>query len=148
MMCRVLMIKRSSYYAWKHRKDGKTASYRDTLEKNIKEEYSLSKSRYGSPRITTELNSKGIKVSRKTVAKYMKRMGIRSKYSKKYRTTTDSNHNYPVAENILNREFNVAGPGKAYVSDITYIPTNEGFIYLTNVLDLFDRKFIGWSMSN
>ncbi|MBP9019293.1 MAG: IS3 family transposase [Bacteroidales bacterium] len=112
------------------------------------EAYSLSKSRYGSPRITTELNSKGIKVSRKTVAKYMKRMGIRSKYSKKYRTTTDSNHNYPVAENILNREFNVAGPGKAYVSDITYIPTNEGFIYLTNVLDLFDRKFIGWSMSN
>ena len=112
------------------------------------EAYSLSKSRYGSPRITTELNSKGIKVSRKTVAKYMKRMGIRSKYSKKYRTTTDSNHNYPVAENILNREFNVAGPGKVYVSDITYIPTNEGFIYLTNVLDLFDRKSIGWSMSN
>jgi transposase InsO family protein len=148
MMCRVLMIKRSSYYAWRHRKDGKKTSYRDTLEKSIKEEYSLSESRYGSPRITTELNSKGIKVSRKTVAKYMKRMGIKSKYSKKHRTTTNSNHNYPVAENILNREFNVAGPGKAYVSDITYIPTTEGFLYLTSVLDLFDRNAIGWSMSN
>lgn len=148
MMCRVLMIKRSSYYAWKHRKDGKTASYRCTLEKNIKEEYSTSKCRYGSPRITSALKAKGIKVSRKTVAKYMNRLGIKSKYSRKYKATTDSSHNYPVAENILNREFNVSVPGKAYVSDITYIPTTEGFLYLTSVIDLFDRKVIGWSMSN
>lgn len=130
MMCRVLMIKRSSYYAWMRRKDCKKASYRDTLEKNINEEYLQSECCYGSPRITTELNSKGINVSRKTVSKYMNRLGIKSKYSKKYRATTDSSHNYPVAENILNREFTVAGPGKAYVSDITYIPTTEGFLYL------------------
>ncbi|MDD3034838.1 MAG: IS3 family transposase [Bacteroidales bacterium] len=130
------MIKRSSYYAWKHRKDGKAASYRHTLEKNIKEEYSISKCRYGSPRITSALKARGIKVSRKTVARYMNRLGIKSKYSKKYKTTTDSSHNYPVAENILNREFNVSVPGKAYVSDITYIPTTEGFLYLTSVIDL------------
>lgn len=147
-MCRVLMIQRSSYYAWRRRKDSEKNSYRDNLEAEIKKVYSLSESRYGSPRITTELNSKGIRVSRKTVAKYMKRMGIKSKYSKKHRATTDSNHNYPVAENILNRVFNATEPGKLYVSDITYIPTNEGFLYLTSVLDLFDRKVIGWSMSN
>ncbi len=147
-MCRVLMIQRSSYYAWRRRKDCKKNSYRDNLEAEIKKVYSLSESRYGSPRITTELNSKGIRVSRKTVAKYMKRIGIKSKYSKKYRATTDSNHNYPVAENILNRVFNATEPGKLYVSDITYIPTNESFLYLTSVLDLFDRKVIGWSMSN
>lgn len=148
MMCRVLMIKRSSYYAWKHRKDCKAASYRHTLETNIKEEYSISKCLYGSPRITSALKARGIKVSRKTVARYMNRLGIKSKYSKKYKTTTDSSHNYPVANNILNRQFNVSVPGKAYVSDITYIPTTEGFLYLTSVIDLFDRKVIGWSMSN
>ena len=103
--------------------------------------------RYGSPRITVELQSRGHKISRITVAKYMKEMGLRSKLAKKFKATTDSKHNYQVVGNILNREFEPEKPSEAWVSDITYISVKEGFLYLTTVIDLYDRKLIGWSLS-
>ncbi len=77
----------------------------------------------------------------------MKQLGLRSKLSKKFKVTTNSNHNYLIVENILNREFVVKTPSKAWVSDITYIQTKDGFIYLTTIMDLYDRKIIGWSLS-
>lgn len=110
--------------------------------------YFETKQRYGSPRITLELQSFGYKISRITVAKYMKQLGLRSKLSKKFKVSTNSNHNYLIVENILNREFIVKMPSKVWVSDITYIQTKEGFIYLTTIMDLYDRKIIGWSLSD
>ena len=95
-----------------------------------------------------DLQAKEIKVSRVTVAKYMKQMGLRSKLGRKFRTTTDSKHSYRIMENVLNREFKVTEPSKVWVSDITYIHTQEGFVYLTTVIDLYDRKCIGWSISD
>ena len=141
-------VSSGSYYRWK--KQAITA--RQQLKITIKEQITLiyfgAKQRYGSPRITLELQYLGYKVSRITVAKYMKELGLRSKLSKKFKVTTNSNHNYLVVENVLNREFNVKMPSKVWVSDITYIQTKEGFVYLTTIMDLYDRKIIGWSLSN
>ena len=95
-----------------------------------------------------ELQAQGIDVSRVTVAKYMKNMGLRSKLGRKFTSTTNSKHSHRIMENILNREFKVTEPSKVWVSDITYIHTKEGFLYLTTVIDLYDRKCIGWSISN
>ena len=110
--------------------------------------YFDSKQRYGSPRITAELASLGNKVSRITVARYMNQLGLRSKLSEKFKITTNSKHKYLIMPNVLNREFSVLEPSKVWVSDITYIRVKEGFIYLTTVLDLYDRKIIGWSLSD
>src|SRR5690606_16884475 len=96
----------------------------------------------------SELNAMGYKISRVTVAKYMKELGLRSKLSKKFKVTTDSKHNYLIVDNVLNRNFAPTEPSQAWVSDITYIQTKEGFVYLTSLIDLYDRKMIGWSLSN
>jgi transposase InsO family protein len=109
--------------------------------------YKQSKQTYGAPRITAELNSAHFQASRPRVARIMKKQGIRSKTVKKFRVTTDSKHHYRVVENKLNRDFTVDTLGKAWVSDITYIGTGQGWLYLTVILDLGDRKAIGWSLS-
>lgn len=148
MMCRVLEVSRSSYYSWKQHPLGKRKERIETIESAISRVYFKVHGRYGSPRISRELASENIKISRKTVAKHMKRMGLKSKLSRKYKATTDSSHREPVAENILNREFTANAPGEKCVSDITYLPTSDGFLYLTTVIDLFDRKVIGWNISD
>jgi len=117
------------------------------LKENIIKIYQCSKSRYGSPRITKELNTQGILASLPLVAKLMKQVHLRSIVKKKYKTTTDSSHKYPVVENILNREFKVAEKNKVWVSDITYVHTQTGWLYLTTVIDLYNRKVIGWALS-
>ncbi|GIV35573.1 MAG: transposase [Chitinophagales bacterium] len=110
--------------------------------------YKESKGRYGSPKITEELRLRGLQLSRPRVARLMRSEGIKSIVHKKFRVvTTDSKHNYPVAENHLNRNFKVDAPGKVWVSDITYIGTAQGWLYLTIIMDLFDRKIIGWALS-
>ncbi|WP_143092856.1 IS3 family transposase [Arsenicibacter rosenii] len=99
-------------------------------------------------RIAQELHEQGVKASRNRIARVMQKVGIRSMIYKKYRVqTTDSKHDYPVAKNLLNREFSADKPGQKWVSDITYIPTQEGWLYLTVILDLADRKVVGWAMS-
>lgn len=147
-MCKVLQVSPSGYYRWKK----KVISIRLQRINGIKEKitaiYFDTKQRYGSPRMTLELQSLGYQISRVTVAKYMKQMGIRSRLSKKFKVTTDSKHNYLTVDNILNRQFNPKAPSKVWVSDITYIHTKEGFVYLTTVIDLFDRKVIGWSLND
>ena len=147
-MCKVLQVSTSGYYKWKI----KPISNRILTKNEIKQKpttiYFTSKQRYGSPRIAIELNALGYKISRITVAKYMKELGLRSKLSKKFKVTTDSKHNYLVVENVLNRNFMVTIPSRVWVSDITYIQTKEGFLYLTTIIDLYDRKMIGWSLSN
>jgi len=146
-MCIVLKVSSSSYYKWKTRPLSNRERRKREIKKQITSVYFASKQRYGSPRIAVELDSSGFKTSRITVAKYMKELGLRSKLSRKFRVTTDSKHNYLVADNILNRNFLVSSPSQAWVSNITYLQTKDGFLYLTAIIDLFDRKVIGWSLS-
>ena len=145
-MCKVLKISQSSYFRWKKCPFSVRFHKKEELKQRILTIYFDSKQRYGSPRITAELNNLGFKISRITVSKYMRELGIRSKLSKKFKITTDSKHNYLVVENILDRDFESTKPAQKWVSDITYIRTIEGFLYLTIVLDLYDRKVIGWSL--
>ena len=145
-MCKVLKISQSSYFRWKKCPFSVRFHKKEELKQRILTIYFDSKQCYGSPRITAELNNLGFKISRITVSKYMRELGIRSKLSKKFKITTDSKHNYLVVENILDRDFESTKPAQKWVSDITYIRTIEGFLYLTIVLDLYDRKVIGWSL--
>ena len=145
-MCKVLKISQSSYFRWKKCPFSVRFHKKEELKQRILTIYFDSKQRYGSPRITAELNNLGFKISRITVSKYMRELGLRSKLSKKFKITTDSKHNYLVVENILDRDFESTKPAQKWVSDITYIRTIEGFLYLTIVLDLYDRKVIGWSL--
>jgi transposase InsO family protein len=147
-MCQVLQVGRRSYYDWKSQCVSDKKQRVIAIKEKITSIYFESKQRYGSPRIAAELNYTGTKASRITVAKYMNQLGLRSRLTKKFKVTTNSKHNYLVVPNVLNREFLVAEPSKVWVSDITYIHTKEGFLYLTTVLDLYDRKIIGWSLSD
>ena len=147
-MCSVLKVSTSGYYAWLDRKPSARSLESDRLKHKIERIYNDSKGRYGSPRICKELIAEGEQVSRQRVARMMRQEGLRSIINKKYRiSTTDSKHNYPIAENLLKRNFTVAAPAKVWVSDITYIRTAQGWLYLTIIMDLFDRKIIGWSLS-
>jgi len=141
-MCHILEVGCSGYYKWKSRPICNRLLLKEKIKQQITSIYFAAKQRYGSPRITFELNVLGYKISRITVAKHMKEL------SKKFKVTTNSKHNYLVVENVLNRNFIVFQPSKVWVSDITYIQTKEGFLYLTTILDLYDRKIIGWSLSN
>lgn len=147
-MCRCLEVGLSGYYKWKSSPICNRLLLKEKIKQQITSIYFASKQRYGSPRITFELNSLGYNISRITVAKYMRELGLRSKLSRKFKVTTNSKHNYLVVENMLNRNFTVAAPSEVWASDITYIQTNEGFLYLTTVIDLYDRKIVGWSLSN
>ena len=146
-MCQVLQVSSSGYYRWKRKIISNRILKMNLIKEKITSIYFESKQRYGSPRIAIELKSLDYKISRITVAKYMKQMGLRSKLSKKFKITTDTKHNYLTVENVLNRQFTPSLPSKVWVSDITYIHTKEGFLYLTTIIDLYDRKIIGWSLS-
>ena len=147
-MCKVLQVSQRSYYQWKSGSVSDRKQRAELVKEKITSIYFDSKQRYGSPRMTAELASLGDKLSRITVAKYMNQLGLRSKLSKKFKVTTNSKHKYLIVPNILNRAFSVTEPSKVWVSDITYIRVKEGFVYLTTILDLYDRKIIGWSLSN
>ena len=146
-MCKVLGVSRSSYYSWLSRDPSKRSVENEELSNHIKKIYELSKRTYGSPRVTIKLQEEGLHVSRRRVARLMKRQNLKSIIRKKWVITTDSRHNYHVVENKLNRDFNVTRPGQVWVSDITYIKTLQGWLYLTVIIDLYDRKVIGWSFS-
>lgn len=147
-MCRVFKVGRSSYYHWLNRKPSARIISNQEALRLIRETHQRSKGRYGSPKITYELQKRGIQISRPRVARIMKAHGIKSVVHKRFRVqTTDSNHNYSITENLLNRDFTPEKTGKAWVSDITYIKTSEGWLYLTTVVDLGDRKVVGWALS-
>jgi transposase InsO family protein len=117
------------------------------LSDRIKKIYESSKRTYGSPRVTIALIEEGVHVSRPRVARLMKKQNLQSIIRKRWVVTTDSRHNYPVVGNKLNRNFNVNRTGQVWVSDITYIKTSQGWLYLTVIIDLYDRKVIGWAFS-
>lgn len=147
-MCKVINASSSGFYKWlskpKSNRDKKTEEFSNL----IKQAYERSNQIYGSPRITVELNKKNHKISRSYVARLMKKMNLRSKTRKKFKVTTDSGHPYEIAENLLQRDFSADGLSQKWVGDITYIKTGSGWLYLSTVIDLADRKVIGWSFSN
>jgi putative transposase len=148
-MCRVFKVSRSGYYDWFARKPSGRFLENKRIIKEIKEIFDTSKGRYGSPKIVMELKDRGIIVSRPRVARMMKSASLKSIIKACYRVcTTDSKHSFKISPNILNRNFKVTAPGQVWVSDITYIPTKEGWLYLTIIMDLYDRKIIGWAMSD
>jgi putative transposase len=147
-MCKVLEVSSVSYYKWKAKPISNRVLKMNLIKEKITFIYFSSKQRYGSPRITIELTSLGYQISRITVAKYIRELKLRSKLCKKFKVITNTKHNYLVVENILNREFTVASRSKDWVSDITYIQTKTGFLYLTSIIELYDRKTIGWSLSH
>lgn len=146
-MCKVLKVSRSGYYNWLHCSPSKRSVENADIIKRIISIHKESRQTYGSPRITAALKNESVKISRVRVARLMRKAKIKSKRKRRYITTTDSRHKYPIVENKLNRKFKVETIGKVWVSDITYIPTKEGWLYLTIIIDLADRKVIGWSLS-
>ena len=148
-MCNVLHVSVSGYYAFRKRKRSKRAIDNERLLVDIRVAFHAHRKRYGSPRITQWLRKeKDWSCSKKRVARLMKHHEIQAITHRRYRVTTDSNHQYPVADNRLNRDFTVYRSNQVWVSDMTYIPTQEGWLYLATILDLFSRKVVGWATSH
>ena len=146
-MSRVFGVSTSGYYRWLNRAPSKRSLETIQLKTSIKEFWQASKGIYGAPRIHQQLLCRGWGVSRARVARTMKKMGIASRLRKKWVATTNSRHPYPVASNVLNRRFNPSTLNQVWVSDITYLPTQQGWVYLTMVMDLADRQIVGWALS-
>jgi len=147
MMCKVFKVRKSSYYQWL--KDGPSTRWQENekLLVAIMDIFEESKDSYGSIRMTRELKARGRNVGKNRVAKMMRAAGLRARKPRKFKVTTDSKHNYPVVPNVLDRKFQATRSGQIWVSDITYVRTKNGWLYLTVIIDLYDRKVIGWSMS-
>jgi putative transposase len=141
-------IERSGYYAWLKRKPGKRAISNKELDQKIIAIFKAHQSRYGAKRIMDELCDNGEICSKNRVARRMKYLGLRAKAKKKFKVTTDSNHNLPVSPNLLNRDFTATAPNQKWVGDISYVWTEEGWMYLAVVIDLYSRAVVGWSIQS
>lgn len=146
-MCQAFNVSRSGYYSFVQRPESKRSSQNRELLAEIRKIHEESRKIYGAPQITKNL-PEGKKANRKRVARIMRENGIKSKVVKKYKATTNSKHNYPVAENLLNRDFHAERPNQKWVSDITYIATDEGWLYLAGIMDLYGRRIVGWAMDS
>jgi putative transposase len=147
-MCKVLNLARSSYYAWCKRKTSPRTQENEILSDQIKQIHQTSRQSYGSPRIHAALVAKGFQVGRKRVVRLMSKLGIGARPKRKFKATTDSEHDSPIAKNVLDRDFTTAEPDRAWVADMTYIWTTEGWLYLAVIIDLFSRRVVGWSMAD
>lgn len=146
-MSKVFQVSASGYYRWLGRPQSRRAQQNRKLRETITLIWSLCKGLYGSPRIHQELVRRGWSVSRPRVARLMRKMGLASQLRRKWVKTTDSAHRYPVAENVLKRRFYPKQLSQVWVSDITYLPSMHGWLYLTTVMDLADRQIVGWALS-
>jgi putative transposase len=148
LLCETLEVSPAGYYAWRQCPSSAQEQRRDTLLVEIRAVHAEVKARYGSPRIHAELVARGHDCCVNTVAKLMRDNGIAAKTARKFRcTTTDSDHDLPVAENLLDRQFHPPGANEVWLADITYIPTREGWLYLAAVEDLYSRRVVGWAMA-
>jgi putative transposase len=147
LMCDVLGVSPSAYYEWERERESEHAKRDAELVALVRQLFVEFRGRYGAPRIQDALTKQGINVSRKRVARLMREAGLRAKSRRKYKATTDSNHALPVAPNLLEQNFSVERPDAVWVSDITYIWTRQGWMYLAVILDLFSRKVVGWSLA-
>jgi putative transposase len=147
LLCQALSVSTSGFYSWLSRPQSEQELRREAILAEIRAIHAEFKRRNGSPRIHKELNARGFACSVNTVAKLMHENDIRAKTVRKFRNTTDSKHSRPVADNILDRQFNPSKPNQAWLADITYIWTREGWLYLAAVEDLYSRMVPGWSMA-
>lgn len=148
MMARIFDVSRSGYYAWRRRPASERSRMDEQLVSAIELIQNEAKYRYGSPRVTEELNRQGYRVGKNRIARLLRTYKLGRRAKRRYRSTTDSNHGFPVAENLVQREFDVAEPNLIWASDLTYISTAEGWLYLCVILDLFSRKVVGWAMGS
>jgi putative transposase len=148
-MCQILNVSRSGYYAWRDRPASDRTHKRQEILQRIRHAHIDSHRIYGSPRVHAELVDQGMAVCVNTVARYMRQERISSKIKRRFRVqTTDSGHDCPVAPNLLERKFEASRPNEKWCSDITYVPTQEGFLYVAAVVDLWSRKIVGWAMAD
>ena len=147
MMCRVLLVSASGYYHWRCRAPSLRTQANEKLAVQIKEAFDKEKSRAGAKRVAKRLTKDGTVVGRHRVARIMRARGWRAKAARKYKATTNSNHTLPVAPNLLQQNFAASKPNEKWVTDITYIWTEEGLLYLAIVMDLYSRMVVGWAMA-
>jgi transposase InsO family protein len=147
-MCQLLGVTRSGYYRWVKMQNNDIYPLHNEMLDWVKKIAKGAENLYGSRRMKHAMNCLGFPISRQKARKLMNEAGVWVKYRKRYKVTTDSNHNKPLFENLIKRQFDVDAPDVAYVADITYIWTREGWLYLAVVIDLYSRKVVGWSMSS
>jgi putative transposase len=145
-MCRSLSVSKSGYFCWRFGRTSPKRSSDRALSVKIKAIHAESKETYGSPRVCEELASRGERVNRKRVERIMRLEGLNPKLHRRFVVTTDSDHALPIAPNLLEQDFTAVRPNQKWVSDITYIPTDEGFLFLAGTIDLFSRKVVGWAL--
>lgn len=146
VLCQILQVSRSGYYAWRDRPDSSRRQAARQLSERIRQAHQQSRRIYGSPRVCQELRQRGVSCCPNTVAKYMRQLGLRSKTRRRFVVqTTDSRHEHPVAPNRLNQCFAAERPNTVWCGDITYIATDEGWLYLAAVMDLCSRQIVGWA---
>lgn len=148
LMCRLFHVSRSGYYVWLKRPKSRRTKENEKLKAKILDIFNKSHRTYGAPRIHAELCSNGIPCGRHRAARLMKELGIKAKTKRRFKATTNSKHNLPVAPNLLDQNFEVTAPNKVWASDITYIATEEGWLYLAVCMDLYSRLVVGWSMAD
>jgi putative transposase len=147
LLCLLLDVSRSGYYAWRGRPASERAVADRALTAEIRVIHERSRRRYGSPRIHEELGANDKRVGRKRVARLMKEDGISARTKRRFVKTTDSKHDFPIAPNLLQRNFAADAPNKVWVGDITYLDTQQGWLYLAVLIDLYSRRVVGWAMS-
>jgi putative transposase len=147
MMCRVMLVSVSGYYDWRQRGPSAQAQARAELDAAVRRAFEVEKARAGAPRLVVRLKAQGYGAGHNQVAASLRRQGLRARAARKFKATTNSNHGLPVAPNLLNQDFTAERRDEKWVSDITYVWTDEGWLYLAIVLDLYSRKVIGWSIS-
>jgi putative transposase len=148
VMCEVLGVSRSGYYAWASRLESARAVEDRAVSAEIRAAHTASRGRYGSPRVHAALRAHGRRVGRKRVARLMRGMGLSARRKRRFRRTTDSAHAFSVAPNLLGRDFTASAPDRVWLADLTYIWTADGWLYLAVVLDLFSRRVVGWATSS
>lgn len=146
-MCQFMSVSRSAYYAWQVRPQTATEKDDVKLVEDIKSLFNKSRKNYGTRRLKEALIKQDRQISRRRIGRLMNAAGLACKTKRKFKATTNSKHNLPIAPNRLDRQFTVAQPNQAYVGDITYIHTQEGWLYLAVVIDLYSRQVVGWSMA-
>jgi putative transposase len=147
-MCRMMAVSVSGYYAWKDRKPSLHQCYDVVLAANIKAQFVSSNQTYGAPRMHAELCEEGLSVGRHRVARLMRENGLKAYQKRRFKKTTDSHHDCPIALNVLDQNFACDGPDQKWGADISYIWTAEGWLYLAIVLDLYSRRIVGWATSD
>lgn len=146
MLCRLLSVQRSCYYKWRDRPGKVIPPEELALRRRMKALFAASRGSLGSRTMTENLRLEGFEIGRDKTRRLMKKLQLKVKQKRKYKVTTDSKHNFPVAKNVLNREFSPSAPNQAWGTDITYLWTQQGWIYLAVVIDLYSRRVVGWSI--